>query len=302
MKNIYLIECPSNLGLKEPRPGQEPGVNKLPDWLRRWGLYDYFPNKQIVRLDAPSYTMDLDVKSGVRNADALVNYAIKQKRFFEQEIDESVFPFIVGGDCSVLLGPLLSLAERGNQALFYLDGHTDFIWPSLSQTGGAGGMAAAFAAGRGPEKISNILGLKPYIKEEHVWCVGNREYVDWYEQVIIDSEATYIPLNRLRSMGIKSCIDSFFYHIENKKVSGFWIHFDVDVLNDELMPAVDSRSPDGLLYQELRDLLLPLLGNSKVTGMSMSILDPDLDPDGFYTERFVIQLGQIFKEVFKQIR
>ena len=297
MKNVYILECPSNLGLKEPYPGHEPGVRMLPDWLKQWGLYDSIPSIRVTRLEAPAYTMNLDRESGIRNADAIVDYALTQKRFFEKEIKDSVFPFVLGGDCSVLLGPLLALAERGRHALFYLDGHTDFIWPSLSQTGGAGGMAAAFAAGRGPEKMTNISSLKPYIDEQHVWCVGNREYVDWYEQAIIESKATYIPLYQLRSRGIQSCVASFLNHVEKEELSGFWIHFDVDVLNDKLMPAVDSRSPDGLAYEELVELLVPLLDSPKVAGMTLTILDPDLDPSGLHTKKFVEQISYIFKEI-----
>lgn len=300
MKTVHILECPSNLGLKEPSPGKEPGVRKLPTWLERWGLHDLFMSKRVSRLEPPRYSMDLDKESGVRNADNIVRYAITQKHFFEEEITGSVFPLVLGGDCSILLGPLLALAEQGQYALFYLDGHTDFMWPSLSQTGGAGGMAAAFAAGRGPEKLTNILNLKPYIREQHIWCVGNREYIDWYEQAIIKSQARYIPLHQLRSMGIKNCVHAFLDHVNKERLTGFWIHFDVDVLNDDLMPAVDSRSPDGIFYQELTDLLVPLLCNPKVAGMTLTILDPDLDPSGLYTNKFVESVGSILKEVDNQ--
>lgn len=34
MKKVVIVEFPSNLGLKEPQPGKEPGVKHLPDWLK----------------------------------------------------------------------------------------------------------------------------------------------------------------------------------------------------------------------------------------------------------------------------
>lgn len=300
IKEIHIIECPSNLGLKEPYPGKEPGVKHLPGWLKKQGLYDRLPVAGITRLDPPVYTMHLDVTSGVRNADAIVNYALKQNKLLASEIEKGSLPFIIGGDCSILLGPLLTLRQKGDYALFYLDGHTDFMWPALSKTGGAGGMVAAFAAGRGPEKLTNILNLKPYIREEQIWCVGNREYVDWYEAAVEHSKATYVPLSKLREKGIKHHVESFIKQIYTENLNGFWVHFDVDVLNDLVMPAVDSRTPDGLQYEELHEVLIPLLGDPKIAGLTLTILDPDLDPKGLYTREFVDQMDKLFKKLTKQ--
>ena len=42
-------------------------------------------------------------------------------------------------------------------------------------------------------------------------------------------------------------------------LEGFWIHLDVDVLDDELMPAVDYRMKGGLTFVELGELLKVLL-------------------------------------------
>lgn len=55
---------------------------------------------------------------------------------------------------------------------------------SLSESGGVGGMARSIVTGNGHEKLTNILDLDPYIKEENLWCVGNREYDDEYENEI----------------------------------------------------------------------------------------------------------------------
>lgn len=290
---ISIIECPANLGLKAPAPGVQPGVWKLPDWLRLHGLHTKIEPHRILKLPAPPYAMTLDSASGVRNADALVGYARQLAPVVSGELDQGNFALVLGGDCSVLLGPLLSLKRAGNFALFYLDGHTDYMWPELSHTGGAGGMVAAFAAGKGPDKLANIDGLKPYIPAKHVWCVGNREYVDWYENAIIQSDATYVPLHRLRSDGAEAVVSTFLGTVEGLALDGFWVHFDVDVLNDELMPAVDSRTPDGLDYAELASILRPLLSHPKIAGLTLTILDPDLDPEGHFIERFVDEVAPI---------
>jgi arginase len=64
------------------------------------------------------------------------------------------------------------------------------------------------------------------------------------------------------------------------KLDGFWIHCDVDVLDEELMPAVDTPEPGGLDFGELASLLGSLLASGSAAGLQITIFDPDLDEDG----------------------
>lgn len=294
MKKICIVEFPSNLGLKEPQPGKEPGVKNLPDWLKKHNLHNLINPESILRLDSPEYSSTKDSETGILNTNSLVDYAIKQAELIHNLITKDKFPFIIGGDCSILLGAAIALKQNGNYGLFYLDGHTDFIDISLSETGGLGGMAASVVTGNGHKKLTNILNITPYIKEENLWCVGNREYDDEYENEIRKSNATYISLDVLRKQGIANCIQSFLLEIENKNLDGFWLHIDVDVLNDLIMPCVDSRTPDGLTYPEFNELTSLLFQNQKLTGFEITILDPDLDPTGEYTVAFVDNLATTF--------
>ncbi|MGR3857363.1 arginase family protein [Chryseobacterium indologenes] len=61
------------------------------------------------------------------------------------------------------------------------------------------------------------------------------------------------------------------------------------------MPAVDSRMEDGISYDDLREMLEPLIGNSLCFGIEITILDPDYDKNGTYTHPFVDNLIQIIK-------
>lgn len=300
MKKICIVEFPSNLGLKEPQPGKEPGVKLLPDWLKKHNLHNLINPESILRLDSPAYSSKKDPETKILNANSLADYAIKQAELIHNLITTDKFPFVIGGDCSILLGAAIALKQNGNYGLFYLDGHTDFIDISLSETGGVGGMAASIVTGNGHKKLTNILNLSPYIKEENLWCVGNREYDDEYENEIRKSEATYISLDLLRKRGIANCIQSFLLEIENKNLDGFWLHIDVDVLNDLIMPCVDSRTPDGLTYQEFNELTSLLFQSKKLTGFEITILDPDLDTTGEYTAAFVDNLAATFNSTWSK--
>lgn len=299
MKDVYIVEFPSNLGLKEPQPGKEPGVKKLPDWLWKHNLHKFIPHKDIIRIDPPKYSNIRDTETQILNTNSLVEYAREQAYLLNNLLTQNKFPFILGGDCSILLGTAIALKQKGNYGLFYLDGHTDFMDVSLSETDGVGGMAASIVTGSGHGKLTNILNLSPYIKEENLWCVGNSEYDDEYENEIRNSTATYLSLETLRKQGIENCVSSFLSEIKDKNLDGFWLHIDVDVLNDSIMPCVDSRTPDGLTYDEFNELTSYLFQSEKLSGLEITILDPDLDPSGQYTKEFVANISATFNSFKK---
>jgi arginase len=298
MKPLVVIEAPSNLGLKEPEPGKEPGVKKLPDWLKDHGFYQKISPEKIIRLEAPTYSMKLDKESDVRNAEEIVFYSKQLSAEIGKVLNTKRFPFTVGGDCSILVGCAHGLKSNGKYGLFFIDGHTDFILPDLSRTKALAGMDLAVVTGYGHSKLTDIDGLKPYIKENHVLAFGNRYYMKEYVEVIKNSSVLYYDLSTIRKEGIEQIVNIFLARMEFEVVDGFWIHIDADVLNDDIMPCVDSRQPDGLSYDELRLTLTLLLKSELAAGIDITILNPELDSSGIYTKAFVNELSACFMHEF----
>jgi arginase len=59
-----------------------------------------------------------------------------------------------------------------------------------------------------------------------------------------------------------------------------WVHLDVDVLDEDVFPATDYLMPGGLRWDELTDLLAPLLSSPALVGASVGCYNPEKDPDG----------------------
>ncbi|ATL75915.1 arginase [Chryseobacterium piperi] len=296
-REITIFEFPLNLGLTKKDHETEPGVKKLPEWLRKFGFHEKINPKNIFRLEAPEYAMDFDTDTSVKNPNQIIEYAEKQSELILENFDKNIFNIMLGGDCSILIGNAIALKQLGNFGLFYLDGHTDYIPPQLSPSGGIAGMDLAIVTGMGHEKLTNIKNLKPYFSEENIFCVGNAETDDQeYVDQIIHSGIHYFDLYQLRKNGFKKTAEDFLKMVHEKKLDGFFIHFDVDVLKDEIMPAVDSRMEDGISYDDLKDILLPLFENEKCIGIEITILDPDYDKEGLYTKAFIENLTQLIKK------
>jgi arginase len=240
----------------------------------------------------------VDQESKVRNAQKIIDYSIKLANTIDEHIQRKNPPVVIGGDCSILIGAALSLKRNGNYGLFYLDGHTDYVLPEQSGTSGAAGMDLAIATGNGHNKLTNIENLKPYIEEKNVFCVGNRDLSeDWYVNAIVQSNIHYYDLQALRSKGISFITEKFLDIVVSKNLDGFWIHFDVDVLDNEIMPCVDSPQEDGLSYEEMKQTLHPLIKSEYFSGIDVTIFDPTLDKDGFYGKQFAKQLANILKNI-----
>lgn len=292
MQNVIIIEAPSNLGLKQLRD-VEPGVRKLPAWLKTHGLYDVLHPQKVIHVEAPSYSMHLDKESGVRNADAIVVYSKNLSEQITTALNADEFPIVIGGDCSILIGCAMGLRSIGSYGLFFIDGHHDYVLPQFSETKAAAGMDLALVSGNGPGKLTDINSLKPYVAEANIFAVGNRYLEESYEKLITDSAINYHNLNALRESGVENIAKKFLENVEADKLDGFWVHLDLDVLDNELMPCVDSPQPGGLSYAELSSIIRILLRSPKIRGINITILDPDLDPNGIYTKAFVEEFSNM---------
>lgn len=280
---IRIIEAPSNLGLKPPAIGREPGTRRAPDALKRVGLHKALKPSRIERVDAPAYTPDDARTINVRNMPALARYGRRLADAVEAALSANEFPVVLGGDCSILLGSMLALRRRGQPGLLFLDGHTDFYLPEQSASGGGAGMDLAFVTGWGPDALTDMDGLKPYVRAEHAAMIGDR---DTHKRPAADIPAAansgmhYYDLAAVRRLGVERTMAEALSGIARDGVREIWLHLDVDVLDDAIMPAVDSRQPDGFTWEEMIAALRVALASGQLAGLQVTIFDPDLDPDG----------------------
>lgn len=286
---IAVLDAPSNLGLRPPRPGAEPGCKKLAGALRGQGIVERLGGYDAGGLISPPYSEEWDGKT-VRNASAIARFSRDLAGRVEELLEKGRFPLVMGGDCSILLGNMLALRKRGRFGLAFLDGHLDFRHPGNSKVvGAAAGEDLALVTGRGGEDLANPEGLKPLVREEDVVALGEREN-DRDTNDVLNTEIAVLDLAAVRKIGVAEAARSAVDRFERNKLDGFWIHLDADVLDDEVMPAVDSPQPDGLSRNELIEMLKGLLASRLAAGMDVTIFDPDLDPDGKIASAFADDL------------
>ena len=107
-----VFDAPSNLGLRPPEDGVVPGCYKIPWALRDRHLIDLINADDGGSLVPPRYHAKWAPGEGVRNAEGIAAFSVELADRISTEIDNGRKVLVLGGDCSILIGNMLS-AYRG---------------------------------------------------------------------------------------------------------------------------------------------------------------------------------------------
>jgi arginase len=293
-RNLVLLDAPSNLGLRPPAEGAVPGVYKLAGALRNQRLLDRLGAREGGVVVPPRYHSQWEPGAGVRNEEAIARYSRRLAERLEALLDEGVFPVVLGGDCSILLGHMLALRRRGRHGLVFIDGHSDFRHRGNAEfVGAAAGEDLALVTGRG-DSLANLDDLGPSVLDADVVVVGVRN-----EGAIDELRAAGMGVytaEDVLSIGAARAAGEAVGALPIADLDGFWIHCDVDVLDSTVMPAVDTPEPNGLDFSDLTSLLAGLLATDSALGLEITIFDPDLDESGELAERLASCVCDAFRQ------
>jgi arginase len=294
MYDIEILSAPSILGLRST------GVDELGKSLLDAGLAEKLQLKHPV-VDVPTFNAQRshkrDTETHCLNPGVMRDFSLILGKAVTTSVDNGRFPLVLGGDCSILIGIMPALKAKGIYGIIFIDAHADFYEPEKSVTGEVADMDLAIITGRGPEILTDIQHLRPYVLDEHVVHVGQR---DWEEtkkygsQDIRDTIIKCFDLDDIGERGIDKITADVLRHIAQLELDGFWIHFDTDVLSDDINPAVDYRLPGGLQFRQTEYLIQQLLKTGRMTGMSVTIYNRELDGDGQIARNITESLGRTF--------
>jgi arginase len=282
--NFTIIDAPSILGLWPS------GVEMLPVALKSAGLMQRLNASYGGKVPPLPFSEDRDPDTLIRNGESIRVYSQHLADVVNPLVQEGAFPIVLGGDCSILIGTMLGLRRVGHYGLFFLDGHSDFYNAEAEPHGEVASMELAILTGRGPEILTHIEGLQPLVDDRDVVVFGFRDAEGSSgegSQDIRDTSIRAYDIDQVRKPDVETVAKEALEYLEDNDVQGFWIHLDADVLNDDIMPAVDYRMPDGLTYKELTSVLKLLIASGKAVGMTITIFNPTLDHDGSIAQHLI---------------
>ncbi len=189
-------------------------------------------------------------------------------------------PFILGGDCSLLMGAVEGLKSTTLKlGMVYMDAHGDFNTPDTTPSGIIGGMDVAIVTGRGPERLVNLFGHSPLLSDENIVLYGVRDLDPLEAVALAESKVKVYTRSDVRREGAESSV----YEIISrflKSCSGLYLHVDLDVIDESVFSASGLPVLDGLSREEFRTVVRGLVRSGKLCGVMLASFDAAKDADG----------------------
>ncbi|MFD6874657.1 MULTISPECIES: arginase family protein [unclassified Streptomyces] len=302
MPRVQLIGVPFNSA------GKTGGVADGPHALRQVGVGEAF--RQAVPVDDVGDLRLLPAspkrqpRSGLRNESTLVHMVGAVHEQVLAAYRTHHVPVLLGGDCAILLGALAAARDHadGPVGLVFVDGHEDAWLPHASTTGEAAdtelGMALSVpGSGAATGMPAELAALLPLVEARQVAVLGVRDAQELDKAGVPRLTRTHpqIWLRTDRDLlegDLDRHADEALAHIR-RAAPGWWLHTDLDVLATDALPAVDYPQPGGLQWSHLTELTRRVLARPGCLGWTLTIYNPDLDPEGVHGRRICAYVADV---------
>jgi arginase len=276
------------LGVPIDSVGRSGGTELAPAALREAGLVGRLGAADRGDLDVRIRGDERDQETGIVGSPDVLATTTAVRAAVAEMVTAGERPLVLGGCCALVPGALAGVRDAaGSVGIANVDGHVDVYDGSTSPTGEGADMPLAVAFGLGPAAWVEAAG-GPSTRPAEGVVLGARdpeEAVDIAPLLEGDlAELLVLSPEDLRAQGLGEAGELSATRLA-ERTGGFWIHLDVDVLDERAMPATDYLMPDGLEWEEVAELLAPLCASSAAAGMSIGCLNPEKDPGGRLTQR-----------------
>ena len=287
----------SVIGVPIDSVGRSGGTEHAPRALRDAGVVGLLGARDQGDLDVRIRGEGRDPDTGVVGSDDVLAMTAAVRAAVRHTVAAGERPFVLGGCCSLVPGAMAGVRDvSGTLGVANVDGHVDVYDGRSSPTGEAADMPIGVALGRDPLPWVEAAG-GPSTEPGLVIALGARdpEERDDIAELMAGELAGVEALSpgELRSLGLEEAARRSAERLAERG-GRFWLHLDVDVLDEAARPATDYLMPEGLEWDELARLLPPLGASPALAGVSVGCVNPEKDPDGGYVARTAELLGRAF--------
>ena len=321
MARLAIVDAPIDCS------GAQRGEERAPAALRAAGLVERLRARDAGEANARIRDSRRDPDTGVIGALEVRRASMAIASRVREVLEARERPFVLGGDCTLLLGVFQALPR--DSGLWFIDGHADFYDGESSPTGEAADMDLAILTGHGPPGLLDRPGPlleregavpereRPLLEREGplperegplpelegpllepaaVVLLGHRPaelHPDVArENARIDPSIHALTAPEVRERGAPGVGADAAALLAGRPA---WLHLDLDVLDEGVLPAVSYPQPLGLDWEELVALTRPLVAAPNLLGVSLADFNPDRDADGRYANRVVEALESVWR-------
>jgi arginase len=266
------------------------GEERAPAALRAARLVERLHARDAGEADARIRDTRRDPDTGVIGAVEVRRASTAIASRVREVLEAGERPLVLGGDCTLLLGVFQAL-PRGS-GLWFVDGHADFFDGESSPTGEAADMDLAILTGHGSPGLLERDGR--VLDPAAVVLLGHRP-AELHPDVARENARLDPAIYALTAPQVCERGPARVGTDAAARLAGSpaWLHLDLDVLDEGVLPAVTYPQPLGLDWDDLVALIRPLVAAPNLLGVSVADFNPDRDADGIHAARIVKALESL---------
>ena len=197
---------------------------------------------------------------------------------------ENIVPLVIGGDHTLAAGSLAGVASthhaRGEDVpgVLWIDAHVDMNTHQTSPSGNPHGMSAAALLGLEVDHLSRIVGRDGRIDPNRTVFLGARDIDPGEQQHIDELGLTVVSSAEMHRDGIETTVKDALKTV-SPKGEPFMVSFDVDVIDPEFAPGVDTAVPGGLTPSQIIETMELVGRHGQMVAIDAVELNPETDID-----------------------
>jgi arginase family enzyme len=191
-----------------------------------------------------------------------------------QTLADGQCALLLGGDCSIVVGAVraaCSVFGGSRVHVIYIDGHLDAVPPTAGCSLGAAAMGLWILTNASP------FSAGPDLDPDQITLVGCVDFQGQHPEVDVISGA------QVQADGAEHTAAAVLGRLaEDVRIV---VHFDLDVICADEMPAAYSPNPHGLPFATAEALLRAFTADERVAVLEIPEYTPHRDLDGIHAKR-----------------
>lgn len=271
---VKIIEVPLDFGASRHGADMGPSAIRLAGIRTRLESLEHKIEHCIIPIEIPPQEYEDVGNAKAKYLKPIVsvceNLAATVEKSFKEKLDsktEKIFPLILGGDHSILLGSLAgvsAIAKNQNKRLgvLYVDAHGDFNTTETTPSGNIHGQCLAASCGYGIPELTNLYFNDVKVNPKNICYVGVRDIDKGERELMKNAGVTVFSISDIDRLGFPEVlkrVTNFF----NKNCDMVHVSFDMDSLDPMYAPGTGIRLSAGLTNREAL-LLMEEMNNTNV--------------------------------------
>ncbi len=190
---------------------------------------------------------------------------------------------VIGGDHSIAMGVwqgVMSAIDPKRLGLLWIDAHLDLHTMETSVSCNVHGMPLAALLGQGDPLLQEIYGSDSYLDPANLVLIGGHAYEPQEIELARCLGLVSFDIPAIRKRGSLMRVVQQALRLVKDSTDRYGISIDLDVLDPQDAPGVNTPEKDGIPWQELQQVLAMVHNDPSPVGIEIAEFNPSLDCDG----------------------